>query len=83
MDDYNANLQLKLNHPDPKNRQVSPYKNTPIVYCAKNKYATETPFSPPLYDKEILRVQSIIYSLLYYTPAVDKKGIVGINELGQ
>ena len=48
MDDYIADLRLKWNHPNPKKRQLSPYKHTPILYGAKIQYATEPPFSPPL-----------------------------------
>ena len=66
MYNYIANLRLKWNHPDPKKRQLSPYKNTPIRYGAKIRYATEPPFSPLLDDKDIFRVQSIVSSLLYY-----------------
>ena len=83
IDDYIADLCLNWNYPDPKKRQISPYKHTPIIYGAKTQYATEPPFSNPLDDKGVLRVQSIFGSLLYYARAVAKKLLVGINYLVQ
>ena len=83
MDDYIVNLRLKCSHPDPKKRQLSPYKHTPIVYGAKIQYAMDPPFSPPLDDKVILRVPSIFVALLYYDRAIGNKLLVGLNEFGQ
>ena len=83
MDDYIADLCLKWNHTDPKKRQLSLYKYTPIIICAKIQYATELPFSPALYDKGIFHIQSIVSALLYYARAVDNKLLVGLNELGR
>ena len=83
MDDYIADLRLKWNHPDPKKRQLSPYKHTTIVYGAIIQYAMDPSFSPPLDDKCIIRVQSIVGALLYYYQAVDNKLLVVINDIGQ
>ena len=83
MDDYIANLRIKWNNPDPKKRQLSPYKHTPIIYGDNIQYATKSPFSPSLHDKGIFRVQYIVSALLYYAHAVDNKLLVGINKLGQ
>ena len=81
--DYIADLCLKCNHPDPKKRQFSLYKHTPIIYGAKIKYTTKPPLSPALNVKGIFRVQFIVGALLYYARAVDKKLLFGINKLGQ
>ena len=83
MDVYIANLRLNWNHPNPKKRQLSPYKHSPIVYGAKIRYAKESPFSISLDNKGIFRVQYIFGALLYYTRVVDNKLLVGLNELVQ
>ena len=72
-----------MESPDPKKRHLSPYKHKPIVYGIKIQYATDTPFSPPLDNNGILRVQSIVGNLLYYARAVDNKLLVVLNKLGQ
>ena len=56
MDNYISDLRLKWNHPNPKKRQLPPYKYTPIAYGSKIQYATDPPFSPPLDAQGILRV---------------------------
>ena len=83
MDKYIAELRLKWNHPNPKKRQLSPYKHTPIVYGAKIQCAMEPPYSPPLEAQGILCIQSIVGALLYYARAVTDKLLVSLNELGQ
>ena len=83
IDDYIANLCLKWNHPDPKKRQFSPFKHTPIIYGTNIQYDTEPPFSPALDDKGIFRIQSIVVALLHYYRAVYNKILVGINKLVQ
>ena len=83
MDNYTANLLLKFGHTDPKNLQHSPYKHTPIQHGSKFQYANEIPNSLYLNYAKILRAQSILGSLLYYTYAVDNKLLVALSELVQ
>ena len=83
MDDYIANLRVKLNHADPRKPQHSPYKHAPIIYGAKIQYAAEADDSAPLDKAGILRVQSIVGALLFYDCAVDNKLIVALSKLGQ
>ena len=83
MDNYIANFRLKLNHPDPKKRQLFPYSHTTIIYGAKIQYATKPPFGPALDDKGIYCIQSIVCALFYYALVVDNKILVCLNKLGQ
>ena len=83
MEDYNAELRAKFNHPNPKKPQHSPHRHTPINYRTKVQYAKEVPDSPPLDDAGKLRIQQLIGAIRYYTRAVDNKILDALNELGQ
>ena len=83
MDDYIANLRVKYYHPEPRKLQHSPYKNAPTIYGSKVKYAAKVDDSPTLYSDDILRMQSIVSTLLFYGWAVDNKLLVAPRELGQ
>ena len=58
MDDYTEELLIKVGHTKLINAQLSPYKHTPIVYGARNKFTTNTNTSAPFNAKGILRVQN-------------------------
>ena len=83
MDDYIANLRVKYDHPDPRNPQHSPFKHAPIIYVAKLQYSAEDDDIPPLNSDGILRVQSIVGALLFYSRAVKKKLLGSLGELGK
>ena len=83
MDDYIANLRVKYYHPEPRKLQHSPYKNAPIIYGSKVKYAAKVDDSPTLYSDDILRMQSIVSTLLFYGWSVNNKLLVDLSELRQ
>jgi hypothetical protein len=71
----------KYQHPSPARPEHSPHTwNTPI-HGAKTQFVTETITSPTLSDKEIIKLQQLTGTLLYYARAVDPTLIMTINVL--
>ena len=73
---------MKYDHPEPRKPQHSPYKHAPIIYGAKLQYAAEDDDSPTLDAYVILRVQSIVGTLLFYGRAVNNKLLGALSKLG-
>ena len=83
MEDSIANLHVKFSQPQPSKTQHSPYKHTPIVYGAKMQYAAGPKNIPHLNAAGILRVQAIIFALLFSVRAVDNKLLLSLSEVYQ
>ena len=60
MKNYIANLLVALNHPAPKNPQLSPHRCREIKYVSKVHHAHEEDTSAPLDPSGIQRVQQIV-----------------------
>ena len=79
---YIHNLLLKIRHPLPTKKQLSPHKHRAIHYGAKEQYThIETP-TPKLDPKGVLRIQAIVGALLFYGRAVDNNLLVALNTIG-
>ena len=73
---------MKYNHPDPRKPHHFPYKHVPVIYVAKVQYYAKENERTPLDNDGILRVQSIVGTLLFYIRAVNNKLLVALSELG-
>ena len=82
MPGYINNVLVKFNHPMPTKRQLSPHKHREIVYGQSTKIAHTEPYSPPLSNDGVKRIQGIIGALLYYARAVDNKLLATLSTLG-
>jgi hypothetical protein len=65
----------------PTKRQLSPHKHREIVYSQVTQIAHNEPYSPPLSNEGIKRIQGIIGALLYYAQAVDNKLLATLSTL--
>jgi hypothetical protein len=81
MPGYINNVHVKYNHPMPTKRQLSPHKHREIVHGQVTQIAHNEPYSPPLSDEGIKRIQGIIGALLYYARAVDNKLLATLSTL--
>ena len=80
MPGYVKKALLKSNHLVPTTPQDQPYKYTPIVYGAKQQFATEDT-SPKIDIKKIRLVQNIVGTLLYYARAVDSTMAAALSTI--
>ena len=78
---YIDRLLLKFKHPEPRRRQLSPYKCLPIVYGAKQQLTPLQDTSEPLSNDRKQRIQEIVGALLYYARAVDNKLLVALSAI--
>ena len=78
---YIQDLLLRVGHPMPSKKQLSPHKYRAIVYGAKQQYAHVESSSPSLDEKGVRRVQEIVGATLFYGRAVDNKLLVAINTI--
>ena len=81
MPGYIGKLLLQLKHPQPRRRQLSPYKCLPIVYGAKQQLTPLQDTSEPLSNDRKQRIQEIVGALLYYARAVDNKLLVALSAI--
>jgi hypothetical protein len=65
----------------PTKRQLSPHKHCKIVCGQVTQIAHKEPYSPPLSNEGIKRIQGIIGALLYYAQAVDNKLLATLSTL--
>ena len=63
---YIQDLLLRVGHPIPSKKQLSPHKHRKIVYGAKQQYAHVESSSPSLDEKGVRRVQEIVDPTLFY-----------------
>ena len=77
---YIKKALLKFSHAVPSKPQDQPYKHTPIVYGAKQQFATEDT-SPKLDKQQIKTVQNIVGTLLYYARAVDSTMAAALSTI--
>ena len=63
---YIQDLFLKLGHPLPTKKQLSPHKHRKIKYGTKEQYTHIKTPSPKLNEKGVLRIQAIMGALLFY-----------------
>ena len=82
MPGYINNVLVKFNHPMPTKRQLSPHKHRKIVYGQSTQIAHTEPYSPPLSNDGVKRIQGIIGALLYYARAVNNKLLATLSTLG-
>ena len=78
---YINNLLLTFNWPKPRKPQLSSFIATPITYGKKTQLTPDEDRSALLSPKRLWRVQKIVWSLLYYTRAVDNKLLVAHNAI--
>ena len=64
MKNYITNLLVSLNHPAPKNPQISPHLCREIKYGSKFQHAHKEDTSTPLDPSGIRRVQKIVEALI-------------------
>ena len=81
MPGYVPAARNKFQHKDPKKPQYSPHSWSKPVYGQKVQFVKEDPNSPLLRGKDIVRVQSISGTFLYYARAVDPTMLVALNEI--
>ena len=81
MPGYVPAARNKFQHKDPKKPQYSPHSWSKPVYGQKVQWVKEDPNSPLLRGENIIRVQSISGTFLYYACAVDPTMLVALNEI--
>ncbi len=81
MPGYINNVNVKFNHPMSTKRQLSPYKHREIVYGQVTQIAHKEPYSPPLSNHGVKRIQGIIGALLYYARGVNNKLLATLSTL--
>ena len=82
MKNYITNLLVSLNHPAPKNPQLSPHRCREIKYGSKVQDAHEEDTSTPLDPSGIRRVHQIVGALLWIGRAVNNKLLVALSAIG-
>jgi hypothetical protein len=65
----------------PTKRQLSPHKHRKNVYGQITQIAHNEPYSPPLSNEGVKRIQGITGALLYYARAVDNKLLATLSTL--
>ena len=81
MPGYISNVRTKYDHPMPTKRQLAPHKHREIVYGQLTQLTHDEPYSPPLSEKGVKRIQGIIGALLYYARSVDNKLLATLSTL--
>jgi hypothetical protein len=81
MPGYINNVHVKHNHTMSTKHYLSPHKHREIIYGQVTQIAHNKPYSPPLSDEGIKRIQVIIGALLYYAQAVDNKLLATLSTL--
>ena len=79
--DYISNVLLLFQHPLSSRNQHSTHAWTRPQHGATQQYVKQEDKSDKLPPSGILRVQQIIYSLLYYALAVDCTMLVALGDL--
>ena len=82
MDGYILEHRNKYQHMTSKQIQYSPHKHRPIEYGATQQIVQPTDTSPPLNEKGIKIVQSIVGALLYVVRAVNNKLVKALSAIG-
>ena len=80
MPGYIKKVLNKYQHPTPIRPEFSPHQHVEPVYGAKQQVAVEDT-SPRLDKKQILRIQGIIGSLLFYGRSIDNTMLTAINDI--
>ena len=83
MPDYIKRALIQFQHQAPPKPVHSPAKFEQPTYGAKIQYAKDEPESKPLSNEELLRLQQVVGTFLYYTKAVDLTMLVTISDLSQ
>ena len=83
MPDYIKRALIRFQHQAPPKPVHSPAKFEQPTYGAKIQYAKDEPESKPLSNEELLRLQQVVGTFLYYAKAVDLTMLVTISDLSQ
>jgi hypothetical protein len=80
MPGYVSNVLSKFQHDAPKHPQHTPSRYVTPVYGAKTQYLSQDE-TPPLTDKQCLKIQKVTGSVLYYARAVDPNVLMPLNDI--